>query len=585
MAASNPTRTAVWLRFALLLSGLTTSARAGKYPELTHHPLTLTETTQVSSIAEACATYTGDLEIANLTDFVNLTGIEKIDGELRFDNSLADPDHVTLYSSTLQNITTGLLIYGPSEVDSTSGWLNVSLPVLRSAYSIGVYGPWSRVSLDTDPEMNVTGSFIVHGNNKMKTSDLYVNASVVWFIQVTEIDFSSGSFLTSSADRVGYVAVKGNEGLKQVLLNSLEWAKYAIRIFSNPDLDEISMPLLTNASYVQIQNNGRDAVVSLPELEFLGNRSHESSQISAMGTGAVFQDLIDISLPKLKQVHGDWRFFGKLNFTSNLFSELYLPRLETANCTLGIDDNIALNDLWLPRLDYVKDLEIHANPRLLNVTANLLKTADKINMTGPFTNVEFFSVETVTGDFFLVGDDTMDCSWFDEHFLNNIVKGSYKCVGNHTKPETERKPSTPTDEAQLEAWGSGKDSGSDSGGNTGDEDGSTSKSSSNGSGGGGLSTGAKAGIAVGVSVVGLALILGAWLLYRKKKAQKAPVEPSNADSGFQKAELDGSSKTTPVDIDKEESKMDVTETVQAGELPDSGKVELPAKSARVELPA
>ncbi|KAJ4177238.1 hypothetical protein NW755_013961 [Fusarium falciforme] len=581
MAASNPTRTVVWLGLALLLSGLTTSARAACSAE---DPLTLTETTQVSSIAEACATYTGDLEIANLTDFVNLTGIEKIDGELKFDNSLGVQDGATIYSSTLKNITEGFLVYGPSEADRPYGWLNVSLHALQRAYSIGVYGPWARVLLDTAPELNVTDSFIVHGDDVMQASDLYVNATYVWFLQVTDIDFLSGSYLTSSADRVGYVVVKGNKGLKQVQLESLEHARYAIKIFSNPDLDSISMPL-TNASFVQIQNNGRDAVVSLPELEFLGNRSHESSMISAMGTGGVFQDLIDISLPKLKQVHGDWRFFGKLNFTSNLFSELYLPRLETANCTLGIDDNVALNDLWLPRLDYVKDLEIHANPRLRNVTANLLKTADKINMTGPFTNVEFFSMETVTGDFYLVGDDTMDCSWFDEYFLNNIVQGSYKCVGNHTKPETERKPSTPTDEAQLEAWEPGKDGGSDSGDDTGDKEGTSSGGSSNGEGGGGLSTGAKAGIGVGVSIMALTLILGAWLLYRKKKAQKAPEEAPTADPGFQKAELDGSSNPTPVDIEKGESKMGVTETVQAGELPDSGKVELPARTTRAELPA
>ncbi|KAM0433544.1 hypothetical protein ACHAPT_004424 [Fusarium lateritium] len=457
----------------------------------------------------------------------------------------------------------------------------MSLQALQSTYSIGVYGPWARVSLNTAPELNVTDSFIVHGEHKMEASDLYVNASYVGFLQVTDIDFFAGSYLTSAADRVGYVVVKGNQGLKQVLLKSLKHANYAIKIFYNPDLDYISMPL-TNASFVQIEDNGRDASVSLPNLVFLGNRSHESSQISAKDAGGIFQDLVDISLPKLEQVHGDWRFFGKLNFTSNLFSELYLPHLEIANCTLGIDDNVALNDLWLPRLDYVKDLEIHANPRLRNVTANLLKTADKINMTGPFTNVEFFSMETVTGDFYLVGDDTMDCSWFDEHFLNSVVKGSYKCVGNHTKPETERKPSTPTDEAQLEAWGSGKDS--DDG--IGDKESSSSNDGSNGGDGEALSTGAKAGIGVGVSIVALALALGAWLLYRKKKAQEGSQEAPNADSGFQKAELDGNSKPTPVDVGNDESKRDVAETVQAGELPaDSEKVELPARTVRAELPA
>ncbi|KAI8710966.1 hypothetical protein NCS52_01510000 [Fusarium sp. LHS14.1] len=566
MTASNPTRTMVWLGLALLLSGLTIPARA------------------VSSIAEACATYTGDLEIANLTDFVNLTGIEKIDGKLTFDNPLAIQDDTTIYSSTLKNITKQFFIYGPFEADHPQGQLNVSLHALQRARSIGVYGPWAGVSVDTAPELNVTDSFIVHGHGMMEASDIHMNATYVWYLRLTDIDFSWSSYLTSSVDRVGYMVVSGNKELEQVQLESLKHAKYAIKIVENPDLDNISMPL-TNASFVQMYNNGRDVVVSLPELEFLGNRSHESSMISAGGTGSDFQDLIDVSLPKLKQVHGDWRFFGELSFISNLFSELYLPRLEIANCTLGIDENVALNDLWLPRLDYVKDLEIHANPRLRNMTANLLKTADKINMTGPFTNVEFFSIKTVTGDFYLVGDNTMDCSCFDEHFLNNIVQGSYKCIGNHTKPETERMPSTPTDEAQLEAWGSGKD-GSDSGNDTGDKEGSSSGSSSNGEGGGGgLSTGAKAGIGVGVSMVAVALILGAWFLYRKKKAQKAPEEAPTANSRLQKAELDGNSKPTPVDIEKVESKMAVAKTVHAGELPDSGRFELPARTARAELSA
>ena len=508
---------------------------------------------------------------------------QKIDGDMKYDNSLGVQYGTTIYSSTLKNITGGFLVYGPSEADRSYGSLNVSLHPLQNAYSIGVYGPWAQVSLDTGPELDVKGSFIVDGDDTMQASNLYVNATKVWFVQVTDIDFLSGSYLRSLADVIGYLVVEGKKGLKQVQLESLHYAKYAIKIFSNPDLDNISMPL-TNASFVQIQNNGRDAVVSLPELEFLGNRSHESSTISAMGTGAVFRDLIDIRIPKLKQVHSDWKFFGKLNFTSNLFSELYLPHLETANCTLGIDDNIALNDLWLPRLDYVKDLEIHANPRLRNVTANLLKTADKINMTGPFTNVEFFSMETVTGDFYLAGDHTMDCSWFDEHFLNNIVQGSYKCVGNHTKPDMERKPSTPTDEAQLEAWGSAKDAGHNSGRGNEDRGVSGSGVGSNGEEGGGLSTGAKAGIGVGVSTVALGLVLGTGLFYRKKQAQKAVEVVRNVNSGFQKAELEGNPHSSSVNIKKDGAEIDVTERAQVRELPDSGKVELPAGTVRAELP-
>ncbi|KAJ4328635.1 hypothetical protein N0V84_000824 [Fusarium piperis] len=366
MAVSNPTRTTAWARLFLLLSKLSISARAARSTE---DPLTLTEKTQVSSIAEACATYTGRLEIASLTGYVNLTGIEEISGELAFDNSLANNGHVTIYSSTLKNISDGLVVYGPSEDNSPSWWLNMWLQALQSTYSISVYEVWVSVKLNTAPGLNVTSSYIVHGDDKMQASNLYVNASYVGFLQVTDINFLKGSYLTSSVDRVWHAGVTDNQGLKQLLLKRLKHAEFSIKIFSNPDLDYTSMSV-AKAGFVRIENNGRDALVPLPELELLGNRDHED-------TDGIFRDLIDVSLPKLDQVST----FGKLNLTSNLLSELYLPRLETANCTLGIDDSVALNDLWLSRLNYVKDLEIPANPRLRIMTANLLKMADKINLT------------------------------------------------------------------------------------------------------------------------------------------------------------------------------------------------------------
>jgi hypothetical protein len=118
------------------------------------------------------------------------------------------------------------------------------------------------------------------------------------------------------------------------------------------------------------------------------------------------------------------------NLTRNSFSELHLLHLVTANCTLDIDNNVVLNEVLILRTGYVKDLEVHSNSRLLNFTANLLETAGRINMTGNFTNVEFFNLQRVSGDFYLVGDASMDCSWFDEHFINNVVHGTYRCVGN-----------------------------------------------------------------------------------------------------------------------------------------------------------
>ena len=57
-------------------------------------------------------------------------------------------------------------------------------------------------------------------------------------------------------------------------------------------------------------------------------------------------------------------------------------------------------------------------------------------------SVEFFSLRTVNGDFSVSGAPNMDCSWFDENLFQKAVRGSYLCVGNHTKPLQPLRPST-----------------------------------------------------------------------------------------------------------------------------------------------
>ncbi|KAF5575830.1 sporulation-specific Sps2p [Fusarium pseudocircinatum] len=529
----------------------------------------MTEATQVSSLAASCPTYTGDLQLINITKTINMTGVETLIGDIMYNNDFPD-EYVTFYSSTLKNVTGDLLMYGASgKTTKTPGDLNITLPALRTIHGLGAYWGWGDISINTDPRLNVSRGFQI-GASQSAAGNLYLNVTSTYSIGVSGVDFqvTGGALLTSSAEKVEReITVWGNSGLKRVELDDLKFVNYTVDIKSNSDLDYISLSL-TEVGLLRVKDNGRDTHLSVPNLKKLGGRSDPGTHTSEGNAGGIFGDLVNASLPLLTEVHGDdveW-FKGKLNFTSNFFSELSLPSLRTANCTLGIDENIALNDLSVPRLNYVKDLQIHDNPRLLNFTANLLKKADNINMTGPFTNVEFFSLEVITGDFYLAGDKTMDCSWFDEHFLNHIVQGSYKCVGNHTKPATERKPSTPTDEADLDDEGS-KQGGSSSSG--------TSERSSSGSNGG-LSTGAKAGIGAGVGVAGLILLgLGVGLLIGKKTKRPPGAITHTTESGYQKAELDGDGKPS--------SGVKQVHSVEASEMQDTGKSELPINPARAEL--
>ncbi|KAI7772364.1 hypothetical protein LZL87_007725 [Fusarium oxysporum] len=532
---------------------------------------TITEATQVSSLAASCPTYTGDLNLINVTETINMTGIETIIGDITYSNDFPD-DYVTFYSSTLTNVTGDLLMYGArGKVTNTPGDLNITLPALRIIGGLAAYWGWGDVSINTDPKLNILSGFRIRsGASQSWAGNLYFNVTSVWSIDVSGVEFQAtgGALFTSSAQKVEReITIWGNSGLGRVVLDDLKFVNYTVDITSNSDLEYISLSL-PEVGLLRVKENGRDTHLSVPNLKKLGGRSDPGTHTSGGDAGGIFRDLVNASLPLLTEVHGDdvdW-FKGKLNFTSNFFSELSLPSLKTANCTLGIDENIALNDFSVPRLNYVKDLQIHDNPRLLNFTANFLKKADNINMTGPFTNVEFFGLEVITGDFYLAGDKTMDCSWFDEHFLNDIVQGSYKCVGNHTKPVTERKPSTPTDESDLEGEGS-KQGGSSS---SGSEEGSNSGSK------GGLSTGAKAGIGAGVGVAGLILLgLGAGFLIGKKTKRPPGIVTHTSDSGYQKAELDGDVKPS-VGVKQAHS-------VEASEMQDTGKSELPVDPVRAEL--
>ncbi|KAG5758503.1 hypothetical protein H9Q72_013354 [Fusarium xylarioides] len=500
-----------------------------------------------------------------------MTGVETLIGDITYNHDFPD-EYVTFYSSTLENVTGSLLMYGAGgKITKTPGDLNITLPALRTIDGLAAYWGWGDVSINTDPKLNASSGFgIRSGSSQSSAGNLYFNVSSAWTIDVTGVEFQAtgGAIFTSSTEKVQReIMIFGNSGLERVVLDDLKFVNYTADIKSNSDLDYISLSL-SEVGLLRVKENGRDAHLSVPNLKKLGGRSDPSTQTSGGDAGGIFRDLVNASLPLLTEVHGDdvdW-FKGKLNFTSNFFSELSLPSLRTANCTLGIDENIALNDFSVPRLNYVKDLQIHDNPRLLNFTANLLKKADNINMTGPFTNVEFFGLDVITGDFYLAGDKTMDCSWFDEHFLNHIVQGSYKCVGNHTKPATERKPSTPTDEADLEDQGS-KQGGSSSSGTSG---GSSPESN------GGLSTGAKAGIGAGVGVAGLILLgLGAGFLIGKKTKRPTGAVTHTTDSGYQKAELDGDVKPS--------SGVKQMHIVEASEMQDTGKSELPLTPPRAEL--
>jgi hypothetical protein len=347
--------------------------------------------------------------------------------------------------------------------------------------------------------------------------------------------------LVSNCRGSASVEITNNTELGMFFLPNLDGAEKVV-VASNADLHMVELGI-ANASSMTVQKIAHNLNLTLLHLRSIG-----------IGTlnyfGGTFSDLLLINLPRLEKTLG---MSGDLIFANNTILALQLPRLGSVNGLLIINTNKALFDIGLPRLQTVSsDLILHVNPRLLNFTANVQKTASSISLIGPLTNVEFFSLERVSGNFEVIGDPSMDCSWFDAHLRDKIVKGSYTCVGNHTY--TPRRPSTsselPPDDMAAP-------------GGPGTED------------GGGLTTAAKAGIGAGAAVGALALLgLGVWgfLRWRRKQGDgvrgflpwgRKKVDPSDPTD---KPELDGSGKPLAekdgVEVDRKD--------VPVGKLPAVG---------------
>lgn len=170
----------------------------------------------------------------------------------------------------------------------------------------------------------------------------------------------------------------------------------AIVISDNKLLESVEINAVT-AESIKMETNGRLTNASFPRLATLAGRN------------SFIAHLVALNLPSLRVIKIDRASY--FDVKGNIFTELALPRLETSTGKIRIQNNTPLSDLSLPRLYNASYLDISWNARLHNVTANVLRYAGSIILDGgAFTNVEFFSLQEVTGDFKVVGDPSMDCS-------------------------------------------------------------------------------------------------------------------------------------------------------------------------------
>ncbi|KAK7408261.1 hypothetical protein QQX98_009573 [Neonectria punicea] len=451
---------------------------------------------------------------------IDLGSIGSVDGELVI---YPDAQHkkTVITAKKLKTIDGELDIWN-TDASSTIKSFELSFPALEEVTSNYVLtGGFAAVEVTHSDSLQVGGMMRIYTTTDLET-------------------LSFGGLHTVQGD----FSVDSNEDLKELEVGTLTTAEKAFSIQENPALESMSFPKLkTIKGDMTIYKNTALTYLELSALEYAGTISVTSNgdspvvyfpELSSLGTGndsstSTFKGVSEITFSSLRTVQ------GAFTFQSTALEDLTIPLIKLLNGSITVEDNPSMTTFALPRVTTVGDIWVDSNDKLTNVTANALKTAGTVSLKGSFTNVEFFGLEEVTGDFKVVGEDSMDCSWFDEN-VKSIVKGKYTCVGSHDT--TTRKSSTggiEDTEGNPDAYkkassGNGSSGKNGSGGDDDDDDDNDSDGSSSsedsdgdsGSGKKGLSSGAQAGIGAGVAVGVVALLaIAGVLLWRRRKQTAA----------------------------------------------------------------
>ncbi|KAK5652017.1 hypothetical protein OQA88_10920 [Cercophora sp. LCS_1] len=504
--------------------------------------------TNCAVLVDGKRTLNNGLYIENITT-VDLTGIEVVTRDIE----IHEHDNTTrsygphLNGNALRNMTGHIRFWGRSPSKKTIASVGLGLPALEFLGGFLADGPFSSVDLNLGPNVVSDYGSSIRNTHADRYNMHFVSSGDITLSGTDSLGKNAvlNSNVTSTGDH-GYVFIVRNVGLTSISLPKLNRTD-SFQVTNNTDLTSITSSLVSTDLFIAGENSPRSSL-SLPNLRIAGLnlRGFNSVNLPLLATTA--SDIYSSA-----NQHG-----VDARFTNNTFAGLHLPSLSHVNRSLVISSNPELFDLSLPRLKTIgSNLEIDDNKVLLNVTANVLKrVGGDVKMMGSFTNVEFFSLEEVGGNFELAGAPDMDCSWFDDRFPGKIVKGTYRCTGNHTHPAVERRPSTATHVEDVE----------DVGGEV-QREGDTES--------GGLSTGAKAGIGVGAAVGGLVVLaLGVWVFLKRREKK---VEEAGDESG--KPEMDGTGVAGLGAAGAGEKESVVTGEKDVSELP------IVESQARIELSA
>ncbi|TQN69850.1 Protein ecm33 [Colletotrichum shisoi] len=316
------------------------------------------------------------------------------------------------------------------------------------------------VGLSSSTLASVEGTFKMQGLtvlSNLQFTSLTTVGSIDW---VTLPALGSLVFGTAGVTKVNDILIsdtflKSLDGLNVASVDSL-------RINNNNQLVSYSNQLANATKTIEINSNGPDLGITLPNLIWAGE--------------IIIADAAKVQMDSLEVVN------GSIKFDKNTFTEFIAPNLtETSDGDVSFINNVELTNLSLPLLTKTGGgLTIQNNTLLQKIDGlpELKQIGGAVLLRGNFTEVALPALEDVKGAFDTQSTGNIDtsCDVFNK-MDGRQIQGDYKCRSNNTKANED-----------------------------GDSNGGSAGGSQNGSGSG--SEGAAGIVSVNTALLGAALLFG-----------------------------------------------------------------------------
>ncbi|PNS13993.1 Protein ecm33 [Sphaceloma murrayae] len=311
-----------------------------------------------------CATYSGSIAIqTGVTSDIALDGVRSITGDLVADNAVGLP---SLSASSLETI--------------------------GGAFSL-------------------TNMTLLTSLNFPRLSEV---GTIVWqtLPRLSSLGFTTGVRMADSV-RIIDTQLNSLDGINLETVGEMT-------ISNNNQLNEIDMQLEQVTGAWNIEFNGRNTSVRLPNLENAFNMT--------------FRNVSSVTIPSLATVN------SSLGFFACLFPSISAPNLTSVGGSVSFVSNAQLTNISFPRLSTIRGaLQVANNTEYDNIDGfpGVAQVGGAVDCYGNFTDVSLPALSNVAGAFNLQSTANIDsaCSRFKPLTgRDNIIKGEFTCRGEQARP-------------------------------------------------------------------------------------------------------------------------------------------------------